>query len=117
MIGGAFLFFFDPNRYGFYPYCTFYRATGLLCPGCGSLRALHHLLHGDVAEAVHFNVVLVSSLPFLGLYAGRMLLNRWRGKSSILTPRPNWLWAGLVVLVVFGFLRNLPFAKAAWLAP
>ena len=55
------LFCFDPNRYPFYPLCFFHRATGLLCPGCGSLRALHQLLHGNLATAFHFNALLVSS--------------------------------------------------------
>src|SRR5262245_53996639 len=57
------LFFFEPGRYSFYPRCLFPQATGLLCPGCGSLRATHQLLHGHVAEAFRLNALLVLAVP------------------------------------------------------
>jgi hypothetical protein len=53
------LFFCDPAQVPIYPVCLFHRVTGLDCPGCGSLRALHELLHGNLAAAVHFNAFLV----------------------------------------------------------
>jgi len=46
LAGGLVLFLFDPSQYHFYPRCVMYTTTGLLCPGCGSQRALHHLFHG-----------------------------------------------------------------------
>ena len=74
----AVLFFFNPSQSSFYPACLFYQTTGLLCPGCGSLRALHQLLHGNLAAAFHFNALLISSLPILAWLsirlAGRPLL-------------------------------------------
>ena len=30
--------------------CTFKLLTGYDCPGCGSQRALHAMLHGDIAQ-------------------------------------------------------------------
>jgi len=41
------------------------------CPGCGSLRALVRLFHGDLAGAVHFNlsVLLTGPLPLVLLVA------------------------------------------------
>src|SRR5438067_2053494 len=59
----AILYFLDPAHFDFYPKCAFYQSTGLLCPGCGSLRALHQLLHGHWAEALRFNALLVLFLP------------------------------------------------------
>ncbi len=47
-LAGIVLFCFDPERCGFYPICIFHQSTGLLCPGCGSLRAMHQLLHGHL---------------------------------------------------------------------
>jgi hypothetical protein len=117
MVAGIVLFFFDPNRFGFYPFCTFYRTTGLLCPGCGSLRALHRLLHGRVVEAIHFNALLVLSLPLVGCYAFVMIQRQRRGRGAAMAIRPAWLWCGLGIVILFGVLRNLPFAHAAWLAP
>src|SRR6266513_4699752 len=59
------LFFFSPSQYPFYPRCPLHAMTGLHCPGCGSLRAVHSLLHGDIGAALHFNALLILSLPFL----------------------------------------------------
>jgi hypothetical protein len=59
------LFYFDPRQYHFYPVCFFHQTTGLLCPGCGTLRGLHQLLHGHLAAAFRFNPMLIVSLPFL----------------------------------------------------
>ena len=47
----------NPTSGGFVP-CPFHAITGLWCPGCGMTRALHHLLHGDVAGAVSSNLFL-----------------------------------------------------------
>ena len=110
IIGGAILFLFDPAHHSFYPICTFYSSTGLLCPGCGSLRALHQLLHGHIAAALHFNALLVLSLPFASWLAGRLTIAKLRNHPSNIVIRPAWLWCGLVVLLVFGIIRNLPFA-------
>jgi hypothetical protein len=114
---GAVLFLFNPVEHGFYPFCFFYRSTGLLCPGCGSLRAMHQLLHGHLAAAFRFNALFVASLPFLGWLGFQRLLATVRGESTPLRIPPLWLWSGFVLLVIFGVLRNLPFAHAAWLAP
>jgi len=111
------LFFFEPGRYPFYPRCLFHQTTGLLCPGCGSLRAMHQLLHGHLVAAVHLNALLVLSLPPVCWVAGRSFLRRLKGQSQMPDFHPAWLWAGLVMGLSFGVLRNLPFAHALWLAP
>jgi hypothetical protein len=111
------LFVFDPSRHGFYPFCTFYRTTGLLCPGCGCLRAMHHLLHGEVIAALRCNVLLILSLPLLAGYVLRRMLNPRRGTTQVLTVHPVWLWCALGMLILFGILRNLPFGPWTWLAP
>src|SRR3954447_20165 len=65
-IGLAVLYWFNPAQFGFYPRCALYETTGLLCPGCGSLRAIHQLLHGHLAAAFQLNALLVLGLPFAG---------------------------------------------------
>ena len=52
------LFFFDPATAGFYPPCLFKTLLGVPCPGCGSLRAAHQLLHGNFQEAWALNPTL-----------------------------------------------------------
>ena len=117
LAGAAILFLFNPAQSGFYPICLFHKSTGLLCPGCGSLRAIHQLLHGHLALAMHFNALLVLSLPVGGWFGGKFAMAKLRNRPFIFNIPPATLWCGLVVLLVFGVLRNLPFAQQAWLAP
>ena len=116
-IGGVVLFWFNPGQYAFYPFCTFYRATGLLCPGCGTLRALHQLLHGHLLAAFRFNALFVLGLAVAPWFTLQWARNRVGKAPHCLTVPAAWLWGALAVLVLFGVLRNLPFAHSAWLAP
>lgn len=63
-------FYIDPNIYPFFPKCPFLVLTGLECPGCGSQRALHQLLHLNIASAFSQNPLIVLYLPYvvLGIY-------------------------------------------------
>src|ERR1041385_6710646 len=56
------LYEFDPAE-GHYPVCPFHYLTGLHCPGCGTLRALHQLLHGNVAAALSLNLLSTIAIP------------------------------------------------------
>lgn len=107
------LFWFDPSRYGFYPTCLFHQTTGLLCPACGSLRALHQLLHGRLAEAFHFNPLLVLSLPLCAWFMGVSVLRRFRNQAprELLPTKCILIFAAIALL--FTVWRNLsgsPFA-------
>lgn len=113
--GAGILFFFNPTQYGFYPVCYFHAITGLSCPGCGSLRAMHQLLHGHVVEAARLNLLLVLCLPCLGWRTMRFATTRLRGQPATFTIQPVWLWTFLCVAVVFTVLRNLP--SFVWIAP
>src|SRR6266496_822022 len=97
----AILFSFNPTQHGFYPVCYFHAATGLNCPGCGSLRALHQLLHGHVVEAARLNLLLLLCLPYLGWRAIRLVRARLLGQPATFAIRPVWLWMFLCVAVVF----------------
>jgi len=59
----AALFFFDPATAGFYPPCLFRSLFGFQCPGCGSLRAVHQLLHGNLGAAWALNRTVFVALP------------------------------------------------------
>lgn len=113
LVGGATLLFaavlywFNPAEHGFYPFCVLHRTTGLLCPGCGSLRALHSLLHGDVALAFRFNPLLVVCLPLLAALGVRPILRAAGFKLQPIAVRNWWFWAGLVVLFLYFILRNI----------
>jgi hypothetical protein len=117
IVGAAVLYFFNPAQFGFYPTCMFYKTTGLLCPGCGTLRATHQLLHGHIEAAFRFNALIVSSLPLVAWGCFRAARERAANKPALAWIRPAWLWIGFAVLVLFGILRNLPGASRYWLAP
>jgi hypothetical protein len=117
IVGAAILYFFNPSQFGFYPTCMFYKTTGLLCPGCGTLRATHQLLHGHIEAAFRFNALIVSSLPLVAWGLIQAVRRRAANQPALSWIRPSWLWIGLAILVLFGILRNLPGASRYWLAP
>lgn len=52
------------------PKCIIYQVTGFKCAGCGSQRAIHALLHGDLEEAWRMNAFMILMIPvvvFLGI--------------------------------------------------
>ena len=112
--GLAVLYLFNPSEYAFYPACQFYKLTHLHCPGCGSLRALHQLTHGHFVAAFLSNPLLIASIPMLAWLGISKLRNR---STNALMIRPAAAWTILAVVIVFGILRNLPFAAFSWMSP
>jgi hypothetical protein len=107
--GMVVLYLFDPATSGFYPVCPLHQITGLQCPGCGGLRALHQLLHGHLGAAWRLNPLVVVLPPAglcLGLWEGTGLGAGPKGRWPV--ARPVYGWAAAAALVVFGVLRNLP---------
>lgn len=104
----AVLYLFDPSTHGFYPVCFLHQTTGLLCPGCGTTRALHQLTHGNIAAAWAFNPFAVALLPVMAWLAARecIFLTTGRRLPGIVT-RPIFGWVLLTALIVFGILRNI----------
>jgi hypothetical protein len=106
------LYFCDPATHGFYPVCVLHQTTGLLCPGCGTLRALHQLTHGNFAAAWRLNSLVVALLPVGVWLAAREMIWLATGKRlpGIVT-RPIFGWALVAGLVIFGILRNVPIGR------
>jgi hypothetical protein len=109
-LGAAYVFWFEPGKTGFFPRCPFRFFTGLTCPGCGSTRALHQLLHGHLHTAFMLNPLFVIALPFLFYAFLRHTTFSLQGKP----PRPNalpaaWIYMIFVVVVSFWIFRNTPF--------
>ena len=105
----------DPNEPGHYPTCPFLALTGAFCPGCGSLRAVHALTHGDVRLAVGFNVLTVLAVVALPVIWAQWARRSWTGAPRTAAAPAAYVWALLVVVLLFGVLRNLPVGAA--LAP
>jgi hypothetical protein len=88
---------FDPATSRLFPPCPFRLATGLECPGCGALRACHHLLHGDAIAAFRLNPLL-----FVAAALGIASVAR---RSPL---RPRWGFLLFGATVSFWVLHNLP---------
>lgn len=100
------LYCFDPMKVSFYPRCPSKLLTGYDCPGCGTLRALHALSHGDVAAAWRFNAALFFALPAAAVFfIGDMpRAPRWASAAAHWRYSPVILLAAIVLWTVF---RNL----------
>lgn len=59
-------FFVDPMEVKWMPRCIWKVATGTDCPGCGSQRMAHALMHGDLRGAWHANAYALCMLPLIG---------------------------------------------------
>src|SRR6478672_8540242 len=85
LAGAIYVFAFQPGKTGFFPPCLFRLLTGFQCPGCGSTRALHQVLHGHFIAAFELNPLFVIAIPFLLLALLRHTTLSFRG----IKPRPN----------------------------
>jgi hypothetical protein len=102
--------YFDPTATRFFPVCPFHALTGLNCPGCGLTRGFHALFQGDVLTALHFNALLpVYLLLFLYLFVSLGLILISGRVFDFRRFSSRFIYGFLVLTLVFGIVRNLPF--------
>jgi hypothetical protein len=113
-----FLYNFNPAGSSLYPPCPFLTLTGLYCPGCGSLRALHELSHGHMLAALSLNPLMVISLPFIGygLLSYAVLAARGRALPGVFLSR-GWIMVLFWIIIAYWILRNIPAHPFFLLAP
>lgn len=105
----------DPHESGSWGFCPS-ALLGFSCPGCGGLRAVNDLTHGDLAAAASSNLLFVLAIPLAVFLLGRWVYDAWTGRArgpTVLTSRAV-LVAAAVATATFTVLRNLP---GSWLAP
>ena len=107
LVIGVIYFALDPSTSGLFPRCTFLSLTGYKCPGCGTQRAIHALLHGDVAGAFKYNALLLVAVPWIALclYAESRRLRNPRLYARLNAPLLIWLFLAMVLL--WWLLRNI----------
>ncbi|HEY3760839.1 MAG TPA: DUF2752 domain-containing protein [Verrucomicrobiae bacterium] len=106
--GLVFVYFFNPNRYGFYPVCQFHKLTGLNCPGCGATRGLYALLHGHFQAAFKDNALFCVSLAIGMVWGTRFLFQKRKNPGLYFHIPTKFVWGYLAVAALFTLLRNLP---------
>ena len=118
LAGVTVLRIFDPATSGVFPPCPVHYLTGWYCPGCGSLRAVHQLLHGNLSAAWAMNPLTVVLLPFLTYGLIAWVVAETSGKQL---PQPflsaAWIRALGVAIILFGIARNIPLHPLDLLAP
>jgi len=114
----AYLYVNDPEAPGQYPICPFLGLTGYHCPGCGTLRAIYQLCHGNLVTAMGFNPFTVMTLPFIGYAFLSRVASALNGRRLPTAYIPSiWIWGLLALVVSFWVLRNVPLEPLTVLAP
>ena len=114
----ALFFFIDPNKNALFPRCPFNALTGLYCPGCGSQRAIHDLLHFNFAGVAGNNFLFLPAVIAVAYHYARPFLNKkfgWNLFNLIYWKHAPWIILSLILL--FWLLRNLPVHPFSFLAP
>lgn len=111
LLAALYLFYnLNPETQPIFPKCPFFVLTGYECPGCGTQRAIHQLLHLNIGAALKLNAFMVLAIPYvlLGVYmeyfGGKQrnvkLYRTFFGKYSALVV--------LIIIILYWILRNLP---------
>ena len=110
LVAGAIDAIGDPSR-THAPLCPLHALTGLWCPLCGGLRAVHALSRGHVQSAVHDNAMLVLALPVIVVLWAQWAARTRSGRARRRWPRGATL-AVIATLAAFTVLRNLAIGTA-----
>lgn len=107
----------DPHEPGSWGFCPVLALTGFYCPGCGGLRAVHDVLHGDLLAGLRSNLMGLVLCGLLTVLWAAWFVGRWRGRPTAWDRLvPAWAaYAVLALFVVFSVFRNTPWGS--WLAP
>ena len=112
------LYYANPATDSHFPACPLHNFTGLHCPGCGTLRAIHCLVHGHLFAAFHLNPLMLLSLPLIAwLKLEQASRSGWLpGNLRISVPGKIIRSIPWIVIAYF-VLRNLPLFPFSLLAP
>lgn len=101
---------FNPIDYALFPKCPTKTMFGVDCAGCGSQRAIHHLLNGEFKLSFVQNILIIPSIPYIGLGLYFQTLKqasskqlKWR--KILFGERAIWIVGAVIVL--YSLLRNL----------
>lgn len=104
---GVVYFIFNPSNVALFPQCPFLVLTGFRCPGCGSQRAIHSLLHLDIIQAFSYNALLVSSIPIVMILAYAEMIRTKKPQLYRKIHRPIFIWIYLGIVILWGIGRNI----------
>lgn len=98
--------------------CPFHYVTGLHCPGCGSQRAIHDILHIRILDAIKHNVLLILVIFILFNKAYALLTKKYAPQYFYDLNGKSWFTYSIVIIVLgYWILRNIPVHPFTHLAP
>jgi hypothetical protein len=102
----------DPTApHGPLPVCPTKALLGIDCPGCGSLRMLYSLMHGNLLAAARFNALALVTIALLLWAYVAWTYGRVAGRRIRSWQHYRWSAAVTLALVLAWFaVRNIPFA-------
>ena len=109
LVVGMVYYFNNPAESWFFLKCPVNYVTGLNCPGCGSQRAIHELLHLNFKQAFAYNPLLIAAIPYtaLGIAFNTETLKTRYPKTRKFFYGQRALYVVLVVVILFFILRNI----------
>lgn len=109
LLGLGVLYYFyryTPGEGGVFLTCPFKLFTGYDCPGCGTQRALHYLLHGQIDKVWQENALLLPGVLLTLVLIGL----RWLAPNFYqkLMQRINFVHFIILVIFIIGYgvVRN-----------
>ena len=113
------LYHFDPaTSSGIYPPSLSRELGGFYCAGCGTLRALHQLLQGNIQAALRLNPLLLVVLPYLIYWFIAYNLQFFLAvKLPIIIWRRKEICSLSAVILLYTLMRNIDLALFSVLRP
>jgi len=113
LFGGLFIIYYfnNPTEGSIFLSCPFKLVSGYNCPGCGSQRAIHQLLHGNIEAAFRLNPLMLLSLPLIIYGLGTKIRNFIFGTSSRvqLFYSNIFIYTYFSIAIIYWVIRNLSF--------
>lgn len=103
----ALYFIFNPVDSEWAPKCAFHALTGYDCPGCGSQRMLHALLHGDIAGAWRANAFILCLIPLLALMLWSASFRTRHPRLYAVLNSPLAIITVTAALIIWTIARNI----------
>lgn len=102
-------YLFDPVEVKWMPKCMWKVATATDCPGCGSQRMAHALMHGDFRGAWHANAYALCMIPVIIFLLCLEFAKARYPKLYATVHRPAVITSLAATVILWWVLRNLVY--------
>ena len=100
------------DYHAFYPHCPWHSITGTHCPGCGTVRGLNLMMHGDLLGLWRNNPLAMMLSPILVYASFNLFTESVWGYRLPRIHVPRWPLVLVIVIVSYWVVRNFCGALA-----